>query len=94
MRIQLFTPRQPIPDVKATSQEWKPNSEIFIKHDNLYARAWEPQYKTPNFDNIQHEPDVDNSPELTVRHNLANDELCISPGSIKEASPEVFAPDR
>ena len=33
--------KQPMPDVKTTSQEGKPDPEVIIKHDNLYARAWE-----------------------------------------------------
>ena len=57
MGFQLFTPRQPIPDVQTTSQEWKPDPEVIIKHDDLYARAWESEYITPIFDNGQHEPD-------------------------------------
>ena len=45
-----------------------------MKHDDLYARAWESEYETPIFDNGQHEPESDNSPEITVRHDLPNDE--------------------
>ena len=60
MRLQLCTPRQPIPDVQTTSHDWKPDPEVIIKHDDLYARAWEFEYETPNFDNGQHEPDTDN----------------------------------
>ena len=41
MRLRVLTPRQPIPDVQATSHEWKPDPEVIIKHDDLYARAWE-----------------------------------------------------
>ena len=33
----------------------------------------------PIFDNSQHEPANDNSPEITVRHNLPNDETCTIP---------------
>ena len=51
MRIRLFTPRQPLPDVQTTSHEQKPDPEVVIKHDNLYARAWESDYETPIFDN-------------------------------------------
>ena len=54
MRLRLFTPRQPIPDVQTTSKEWKPDPEATIKHDDLYARAWESEYETPIFDNGQH----------------------------------------
>ena len=39
MRLRLFTPRQPTSNVQNTSQEQKPNPEIIIKHDDLYARA-------------------------------------------------------
>ena len=39
MRLHLLTPKQPIPDVQTTSQEWKPDIEVIIKHDDLYARA-------------------------------------------------------
>ena len=40
MTLRSFTPRQPIPDVQTTAQEWKPDPEVIIKHDDLYARAW------------------------------------------------------
>ena len=81
MRLRLFTPRQPIPDVQRTTQELKPDPEVIIKHDNLYARAWESEYETPIFDNGQKELDRYNSPETTVRHDLPNDETCTIPGT-------------
>ena len=43
MKLRLFTPKQPIPDVQTTSQKWKPDPEVIIKHNDLYARAWESQ---------------------------------------------------
>ena len=90
MRLRLSTPRQPIPDVQTTSHEWKPDPEVIIKHDDLYARVWESEYETPIFDNDQHEPDRDNSPEVTVRHDLPNDETCTIRGTIQEDSPEIL----
>ena len=66
------------------------NPEIVIKHDDLYARAWKSEYETPIFDNGQHEPDNRNSPEVTVRHDLSNDETCIIPRTIQEDSPEIL----
>ena len=90
MRLRLITPRQPIPDVQTTRQEWKPDPEVIIKHDDLYARAWESEYETPIFDNGQHEPDNNNSPEITVKHDLQNDEACTIPGTIQEDSPEIL----
>ena len=92
MILCLFTPRQPKPDVETTSQEWKPDPEIIIKHDDLYPRAWEPDYETPIFDNGQHEPNSDNSPEITMRHDLPYDETCTIPGTIQEDSPEISPP--
>ena len=90
MRRRSFTPRQPIPEVQATAQEWRPDTEVIIKHDDLYARAWESEHETSNFDNDQHEPDSGNSPEVTVRHDLTNDETCTIPGTIQEESPEIL----
>ena len=90
MRLRSFSPRQPIPDVQATAQEWKPDPEFIIKHDDLYARAWESEHETSISDKDQHEPDSGNSPEVTVRHDLPNDETCIIPGTIQEDSPEIL----
>ena len=36
------------------------------------------------------EHDNHNSPEITVRHELANDITCTSPGAIRKGSPEFF----
>ena len=56
MRLRLLTLKKPIPDVETTSQDWKPDPEVIIKHDDLYAKAWESEHKTPMFDNGRHEP--------------------------------------
>ena len=90
MRLRQFILRQPITDVQITAKEWKPDPEFIIKHDDVYARAWESQYETPVFDNGQHEPDSDNSPKITVRHDLQNDKTCTIPGTIQEDSPEIL----
>ena len=90
MRLRSFTSRQPMPDVKTTPQEWKPDPEVTIKHDDLYARAWEPEYETSIFDNGQHEPDRDNLPEITVTHDLPHEETCTNPGTIQDDSPEIL----
>ena len=50
IRLRLFTPKQPIPDVQTTSQEWKPDPDVIIKYDDLYARAWKSEYELPIFD--------------------------------------------
>ena len=90
MRLRLFMSRQPLPDVQTLSQECKPDPEVIIKHDDLYARAWESDHETPIFDNGQHEPDSDNSPEIAMRHELPYEETCTIPGTMQEDSPESF----
>ena len=42
------------------------------------------EYKSPIFDNGQQEPDYGNSPKITARHDSANDETCIIPGTRQE----------
>ena len=90
MKRRLFTPRKSRPDVQTTSNEQKPDPGVIIKHDDMYARAWESEYETPNFDNGEHEPDSENAPEKTVRHDLSNSETCTIPGAIQEDSPEIL----
>ena len=92
MRLRLFTPRQPIPDIQTTSQEWKSDPEVIIKHDDLYARAWESEFETPIFYNGQNETDSVNSPKITVRNDLPYEETCTIPGTIQEDSPEISPP--
>ena len=50
MRVRQFTPLQPPPHIRATPQEWKTDPEVSLKHDDLYARAWECEYEKQNFD--------------------------------------------
>ena len=38
----------------------------------------------------RHERDNDNSPEITVRHDLPNDKTCTIPGTIQEESLGIF----
>ena len=89
MRLRVITPTQPIPEVQTTSQEWKPDPEVIIKHDDLYARAWESENDKPIFENGQHAADSDKSPEITLNHELQIDETCYLPGTIQEDSTEI-----
>ena len=50
MPIRQFTPRQPITDIRIILQEWKPDPEVSLKHDDLYATAWECEYEKLLFD--------------------------------------------
>ena len=45
MQKRNFTPRQPIPVIRLTPRESKLVPEVSLKHDDLYARAWECEYE-------------------------------------------------
>ena len=73
MRLRQFTPRQPIPHISITPREWQADHEIIIKHDDLYARAWECEYETPIFDRDYNNLVTPNSHEITVQSEEAAD---------------------
>ena len=39
--MRQFTPRQTPADIRITPQEWKPDPNLSLKRDDLYARTWE-----------------------------------------------------
>ena len=90
MRLRQFTPRQPIPEIPVTPREWQPDPEITIKHDDLYARAWECEYDKPIFDSDRDNLVSPNSPEITVRLGEAADETRSTPGVIQEDSSNIL----
>ena len=91
IRLRLCTLKQPIHDVQKTSQGSKLDPEVIIKHDDTHARAWESKYEAPIFDKGQHEPNADNSLEITVRHDLPNEETCTILGTKHKGSPNIFS---
>ena len=90
MRLRLFTPHQPIPDTPVTPREWQPDPEVNIKHDDLYARAWECEYDKPMFDSDRNNMVIPNSPEVSVRPEEAADEATSTPGTIQEDPLEIL----
>ena len=50
MRVRQLRAHQPLLDIPITPQEWKPDPEVSLKIDKLYARAWECDYEKLNFD--------------------------------------------
>ena len=90
MRLRQFTPRQPKPDIPVTPREWQPDPEVIIKHDDLYARAWECEYDKPIFDSDRVKLKSPNSPEVTVRSGEAADETRSTPGTIQEDSSDTL----
>ena len=89
MRMSQVTTRQPIPDIQITPREWKPDPEVIIIND-LYARSWEREYEKSIFNSDCNNPVTPNSPEDTVRYEVAADETSTTPGTIREISPENF----
>ena len=89
MRVRHFTPRQPIPNIPVTPREWQPDPEIIIKHDDLYARAWECEYDKSIFDS-----DSDNvvSPNSPVRSGEEADATSSTPGTTQEDSSNIPPP--
>ena len=90
IRLRQFTPRQPTPDTPVTPREWQPDPEVTIKHDDLYARAWECEYDEPNFDSDYNNVTTPSSPEVTIRSEQAADEMRNTPGIIPGNSPEII----
>ena len=73
MRLRQFTPHQPKPDTPVTPRELQPDPEVIIKHDDLYARAWECEYDKPIFDSDRDNMVIPNSPAVTFRSEQAVD---------------------
>ena len=90
MRLRQFTPRQPIPDIPITPREWQPEPEVVIKHDGLYARAWEREYDEPIFESDYNNLATPSSPEITIRSEQSADEMRSNQGTRPENSPEII----
>ena len=92
MRLRLFTPQQPIPDIPVTPREWQPDPEIITKQDDLYARAWECEYDKPIFDSDSDDVVSSNSQEVTVRSGEEADATGSTPGTTQEDSSNIPPP--
>ena len=90
MRLRQFTPHQPVPDTPVTPREWQPDPEVIIKHDDLYARAWECEYDKPIFDSDRDNLVSPNSPEVRVRLGEAADQTRSTPGTIQTDSSDIL----
>ena len=90
MRLRHFTPRQPIRDKPITPHKWQPDPEVVIKHDDLYARAWECEYDEPIFDSNYNNLATPSSPEITIRSEQVADEISNTLGTIPESFPRTY----
>ena len=85
-----FTPRQPPADIRVKPQEYKPDPEVSLKHDDLYARAWEYDYEQPIFDAENKNVTPPNSQEIPLQSDFPTVEMRNTPGTTQECSPEIF----
>ena len=64
MRIRPFQPRTPLRDIQSLPKEWRPDPDVHITNEDLYARTWQTDFGTPIFDDDkenlipQHEREV------------------------------------
>ena len=66
MRMRQITTCQPLPNIWITIQNWKPDPELSLKHDELYGRAWECDCEKPSFDAENDNVAPPNSPEIAL----------------------------
>ena len=90
MQKRQFAHRQPLPGILITPQEWKPDPEVSIIHDDLYAKTWEREYEKPIFEAKKDNATPPNSPELAVHSDSSTEETWNTPGTARGCSREVF----
>ena len=61
-----------------------------LRHDDLYARAWEYDYDQPIFNNENDNAVPPNSQEIPVQCDFPTEEMRNTPGEPHVCSPEVF----
>ena len=91
-RQRPFTPREPIRDVPTTSQNWKHDPEVIIKHDDLYARgwAWESEFKKHIFEYDRMNPSLPIPLEMTIQSDQTSAETCKKKQEQYEKVPQKF----
>ena len=90
MRMRQFTPREPPADIRVKPQEYKPDPEVSLNHDDLYARAWEYDYEQPIFDADNNDAALSISQEIPIQSVFSTEEMRNTPGTTHECSPEFF----
>ena len=82
MRMCQFTPRQPPSDIRIMPQDFKPDPDVSLKHDDLYARD--------NFDAEKNNVTPPNSHENPIQSDFPTEGMRNTPGIAHECSPEFF----
>ena len=73
MQKRQFTPPIPPYEIRVTPQDWKLDPEVSLKHDDLYARAWEYEYEQPIFDAAINNAIPTKSLEFPVQSGLSTE---------------------
>ena len=92
MRMRQFTPRQPPADIRVNPREYKPDPEVIINHDDLYARAWEYHYEQSIFDAENDNSVSPNQPEIPIQSDLSTGKMRNTRGTTHECPPEISPP--
>ena len=91
MRIPQFTPRQPPADIAVKPpQEYKPDPQVSLHHDDLYAGAWEYDFEQPIFDAENDKAAPPKIQEIPQQSDYSADEMRNTPGNPHVCSPEIF----
>ena len=90
MRGRQFTPRQLPANIRITPQEYKPDPDGSLKHDDFYTRAWECDYGQPNFDATNINATPPNSAEFPVDSDVLTEEMKNTPGTAHECPQRIF----
>ena len=89
--MRQFTTRQHPADIRVKPQEYKPDPEVSLNLDDLYARAWEYDNEQPIFDANNRNATPPNSYEIPVQSDSSTEEMRNTPGTTHECSPEIFS---
>ena len=90
MRLRQFTTRQLIPHIQITQRKLKPDPEVVINHDDLYARARECENEKSLFDSDYKNSVTPKSPEITEKPEVAADGTNIIPGIVREVYTKIL----
>ena len=90
MRLRQFTPRQPPADTTVKPKEYKPDPEVSLHHDDLYASAWEYDFDQPIFDAKNDKAAAPNLQEIPLQSDYSTGEMTNTPGYPHVCSPEIF----
>ena len=89
MRMRHFAPREPPADITVKPQEYKSDPEVSLNRDDLYARAWECDYKQPIFDAENDSATPPNLQKIPVQSDFSTEETRNTPGNPHVCSPEI-----